>query len=257
MIYDVLDGPAQDAETIILSSGLGGVAGYWGPQLDALRARYRVITYDQRGCGRTGGDLPDGLTIGDMADDLLAVLDASGTARAHIMGHALGGLIGLDLALRASDRIGKLVLINAWSRADPHSGRCFDTRLALLDHVGVEAFLRAQPLFLYPAAWMAENAERLATEEAHGLAHFQGAANIKRRIHALRSFDIDARLSDVTALTLVIASRDDLLVPWQRSARLSAGIAGSALVLMPEGGHAMNVTQPAPFNRAVLDFLAA
>ncbi|ARO15352.1 aminoacrylate hydrolase [Ketogulonicigenium robustum] len=255
MNFDIHAGPSPDAATVILSSGLGGVAGYWAPQMAALRSRFRVITYDQRGCGRTGGTVPEGVTIADMADDLAEVMDKSDTTRAHIIGHALGGLIGLDLALRAPARVASLTLINAWSRADPHSGRCFDARLALLANTGVEAFLKAQPLFLYPAAWMAQNAPRLAEEEAHGLAHFQGADNIRRRIAALRAFDVDARLAEIAVPVLAVATRDDLLVPWMRSARLAEGIPGAAFVLEPEGGHAMNVTNPARFNQIMMGFL--
>lgn len=255
MHFDVTDGPSADAETVLLSSGLGGSGAYWAPQLEALSARFRVVTYDHRGCGKTGGTVLAGTTIADMADDVLAVMEASDTRRAHIVGHALGGLMGLDLALRAPERIASLVLINAWSRADPHSGRCFDVRLALLANTGVEAFLKAQPLFLYPAEWMAEHAERLAREEAHGLAHFQGAENIRRRIAALRAFDVDARLAEVACPVLVVASRDDLLVPWSRSVRLAEGIGGATFVLEPEGAHAVNVTRPGRFNRVMMDFL--
>lgn len=255
MEFDIIDGPFAGAETVLLSSGLGGAAGYWAPQIEALRERFRIVTYDHRGCGRTGGTVPEGTTIADMGDDILQVMDSSGTVGAHVIGHALGGLMGLDLALRAPDRIRSLTLINAWSRADPHSGRCFDTRLSLLADTGVEAFLKAQPLFLYPAEWMARNADRLALEEAHGLQHFQGADNIRRRIAALRAFDIDARLAEVAVPTLIVATRDDLLVPWSRSARLAEGIPGAEFVLDPEGGHAVNVTNPARFNRVLMDFL--
>ncbi|MFE3836544.1 pyrimidine utilization protein D [Pseudogemmobacter sonorensis] len=253
MKFDIHDGPGD--ETVLLSSGLGGAAGYWAPQLNALRARFRVVTYDHFGCGRTGGEVPEGVTISDMADEMAEVMRASGTPRAHIVGHALGGLFGLDLALRAPEMVASLVLVNAWSRADPHSGRCFDTRLSLLRDSGVAAFLRAQPLFLYPAEWMARNAGRLAEEEAHGLAHFQGAENIRRRIAALRAFDIDAQLERISVPVQVIATRDDLLVPWSRSARLAEGIAGAEFALEPEGGHAVNVTRSARFNRLMMDFL--
>ena len=256
MKFDIYDGPDADAATVLLSSGLGGAAGYWAPQLDALRARFRVVTYDHFGCGRTGGTVPEGTTISDMADEMAEVMQASGTAKAHIVGHALGGLFGLDLALRAPEKIASLVLINAWSRADPHSGRCFDTRLALLADSGIPAFLKAQPLFLYPAEWMAQHAERLAAEEAHGLAHFQGVDNIRRRIAALRAFDIDDRMDRIAVPVQIIATRDDLLVPWSRSARLAAGIAGAEFVLDPEGGHAVNITRPARFNSLMMDFLS-
>lgn len=79
MYFDVLDGPAPDAETVLLSAGLGGVAGYWSPQLAALRARHRVVTYDQAGTGRDKSKLPTDYSIAAMADDVLAILDASGT----------------------------------------------------------------------------------------------------------------------------------------------------------------------------------
>lgn len=252
---DIHDGP-EGAETVVLSSGLGGAAGYWAANLAALTARFRVVTYDHRGCGRTGGEVPEGASIADMADDLSEVLDASGTERAHVVGHALGGLIGLDLALRAPERVASLTLINAWSRVDAHSLRCFAVRLALLDNAGIPAFVKAQPLFLYPAEWMARNAARMAEEEAHGVAHFQGVENVKRRITALAAFDIDARLGEVAVPVLAIATRDDLLVPWSRSVRLAEGIAGARLVLEPEGGHAVNVTRPERFDTVLAAFLS-
>lgn len=255
MKFDIYDGPSPEAATVVLSSGLGGAAGYWSAQLAALQSRFRVVTYDHRGCARSAADLPDTHSISDMADDLAEVLQASGTKRAHIIGHALGGLIGLELALRDPKAVASLILINAWSRADPHSGRCFDTRLALLNNSGIEAFVRAQPLFLYPAEWMAKNAARLAEEEAHAIAHFQGHHTITRRIAALRAFDRDRDLSSVTVPVLAIATRDDLLVPWSRSVRLAEGIPGATLVLEPEGGHAINAVNPDRFNKIMMDFL--
>jgi len=246
-----------DAPTIILSSGLGGSASYWAPQLAALSDDYRIVTYDHRGCGRTGGEVPADGGIAAMADDVLEIAEQLGLTHFDFMGHALGGLIGLDLALRKPGMIGKLVLINAWSKADPHSGRCFDVRIELLEKSGVPAFVKAQPLFLYPAVWMSENAERLETEERHAIDHFQGRTNILRRIAALRAFDVDNRLRDIKTETLVIATRDDLLVPYTRSIRLAEGLSNSQLQLVDFGAHAVNVTAPDAFNAAILRFLRA
>jgi aminoacrylate hydrolase len=67
--------------SVLLSSGLGGTAGFWQPQIDALLgAGYRVITYDQRGTGRSQQLLSEPYSIQQMALDVVEILDASNTA---------------------------------------------------------------------------------------------------------------------------------------------------------------------------------
>lgn len=255
MYFDVLDGPRPDAETVLLSSGLGGAAGYWAPQLAALRARYRVVTYDQAGTGRDRRKLPADYSIGAMADEVLAVLEASATSACHFVGHALGGLVGLDLAARHPDRLRSLIVVNGWAAAHAHTRRCFEARLMLLSHGGPQAYVRAQPIFLYPADWLAQNAARAEREEAHGLQGFQGAETLRRRIAALLAFDATARLGCLRTPSLLFAARDDVLVPSSMSVQLAMAIAGSTLHVAPWGAHAINVTQPDLFNTVLLDFL--
>jgi aminoacrylate hydrolase len=253
--FDVHDGPG-DAETVMLSSGLGGAAGYWTAQIDALRQRYRIVAYDQAGTGRTGGTLATDHSIAAMADEALAVLDASGTAAAHFVGHALGGLVGLALAQRRPDRLRSLTVVNGWAAAHAHTRRCFEVRLALLKHEGPAAYVKAQSIFLYPADWLAGNEARTAREEAHGLASFQGTDNLKPRIGALLAFDARPGLAAIKLPTLIVAARDDVLVPSVMSEELVAGIAGARLHVAPWGAHAFNETEPAAFNTLLLDFLS-
>lgn len=245
----------QGEEVIILSAGLGGAAAFWAPQRTALEQHFRVLAFDQRGTGRNPEPLPDGYTIGHMADDVVQVMDAAGVPRAHFLGHALGGLVGLDLARRFPERLGRLVLVNAWARVDRHSERCFDIRIGILHAQGPAAYVAAQPLFLHTAPYMSANHEKISAEVAHGTAHFQGAGNLLKRIGALRGFDARADLARITASTLVVASRDDLLVPWTASQALAAGLPHAELWVVPEGGHAFSVEQPEAFNRKLLAFL--
>ena len=255
MFFDVIKGPKAGAETVLLSAGLGGTASYWAPQLAALREHYRVVTYDQAGTGRNRRDLPADHSIAAMADEVLDVLDATGTKTCHFVGHALGGLAGLDLAVRRPDRLISLTVVNGWAAAHAHTRRCFEARLALLKHGGPEAYVRAQPIFLYPADWLAQNAARMEQEEAHGLAGFQGADTLQRRIAALLAFDATPHLGAVRVPTLLAAARDDVLVPSSMSSELAAAIEGSTLHIAPWGAHALNVTEPAAFNALLLDFL--
>jgi aminoacrylate hydrolase len=255
-VFDIHDGPDPDAETVLLSSGLGGTAGYWAPQFEALRRRYRVIAYDQAGTGRTGGELPADHSIAAMADEAAAVLDDSKTATAHFVGHALGGLVGLALAQRQSERLHSLTVVNGWAAIHRHTRRCFDVRLALLKYEGPPAYVCSQPIFLFPADWLARNEARVAQEEAHGLAGFQGVNNLHARIGALLAFDARPGLANLKLPTFIVAARDDILVPSVMSEELAAAIPDARLHVAPWGAHALNVTEPAAFNGLLLDFLS-
>jgi aminoacrylate hydrolase len=252
--FDV-HGP-NSASSVLLSSGLGGTAGFWQPQMNALLdAGYRVITYDQSGTGRSQQLLSEPYSIQQMALNVVEILDASNTASCHMVGHALGGLVALQLALYAPARLNSLVLINAWSKPSPHSARCFDSRLTLLAAGGPKAYVAAQPIFLYPAAWCSANQQRIEEEVAHGTAHFQGEANLRSRISALRAFDIDIRLGEIKLPVLVSTAQDDILVPWTCSERLAQGLAMAELDKFAHGGHGHNVTEADRFNSSLLDFL--
>jgi aminoacrylate hydrolase len=256
LAYDI-HGPADALDTVLLSSGLGGAAAFWTPQIPPLvHAGYRVIAYDQRGTGRSREHLPAPYSITHMARDVVEILDITGTRRCHLMGHALGGLVGLQLALDAPDRVKSLVLVNAWSQPNPHSARCFDARLALLAAGGARAYVEAQPIFLYPAAWCAANAARVQTEVDHAFAHFPGEATMRARIGALRAFDVHDRLSEIDVPTFVAAATDDTLVPWTCSQALADALPDAELDLVRQGGHAHSVTEADAFNESVLRFLA-
>jgi aminoacrylate hydrolase len=257
MRYDVLGRTDESASTLVLSAGLGGLGHYWRPQIEALAAHHRVILFDHRGTGANAGELPDGYSIAHMAGDVVAVLDDADITACHFAGHALGGLVGLELARRHPSRLASLVLVNAWARVDSHTRRCFDARVALLKHVGVEAYVRAQPIFLYPAAWLSAHEDIVRKEEAAGIAHFQGADNLLKRLSALLAFDATPDLGAIHAPAFVAASRDDVLVPFTRSQHLVDGLPNATLWLTAEGGHAFTATDPAPFNSAMLAFLAA
>jgi len=244
-----------DAPTLVLASGLGGVASFWQPQLTALLPHYRVVTYDQRGTGRSTATLPDAYSMADMAAELAAALAQRGISHYDIIGHALGGLIGLQLALDFPARVGRVVVVNGWLSLNAHTRRCFRVRQDLLLHAGVEAFVRAQPLFLYPAEWLAQHETRIAEEEAQHIAHFQGQHNLLRRLNALMTCDFSQQAAHIRQPVLAISSRDDLLVPHSCSAQLAAALPHGNLIEMPWGGHAMSVTDADNLNALLLRWL--
>ncbi|AHG42514.1 aminoacrylate hydrolase [Pseudomonas syringae CC1557] len=255
MFHEIHRCQHDDAPMLVLSSGLGGASRYWADDLSTLTRDHHVLVYDHAGTGRSPAVLPADYSIRHMAVELLNLLDTLNIQRCHFMGHALGGLVGLELALLRPALLQSQVLINAWSSPNPHSARCFSIRRQLLLNSGPEAYVQAQALFLYPADWIAANSARLTEDEAHALTHFPDTDNLLRRINALETFDIEAQLTRINTPTLLIANRDDMLVPWQQSLHLAEALPNARLALLEYGGHASSISNPAPFRRALLDFL--
>lgn len=255
MYQEILGRQDADAPTLVFSSGLGGSARFWMPQLPVLLERFRVVLYDQNGTGRSPANLPHGYSVAVMAEELLALLDSLKINQCHFVGHALGGLVGLELALQRPGLLQSQVLINAWSQPNDHSSRCFAVRKTLLRDSGPAAYVMAQALFLYPADWIASHTAQLAEDDAHALAHFPATDNLLKRIAALQAFNVQEHLASIETPTLLIANRDDMLVPWQQSQMLAQGLPRGELAVLEYGGHASSVSDPLLFNRVLLEYL--
>ena len=253
--YEIHGLTSPDAPTVVFSSGLGGAAKFWQPQLADFTQGYRVITYDQLGTNKSEADLCSEYSILHMADELDVLLKKLEVQQCHFVGHALGGLVGLQLALTQPDLLKSMVLVNAWSSPNPHTLRCFDIRKALLAADRKDMYLQLQALLLFPPDWIAQNAEHSEEEEAHLLNHFPNVNNLLARIGALSTFDIDDKLKGITTPTFALANKDDTLVPWQRSQMLVDRMPNAELSLMEYGGHASSITVPDAFNKLVLEYL--
>lgn len=253
--YEIHGLTSPDAPTIVFSSGLGGAAKFWQPQLGDFAQDYRVITYDHYGTNKSEGDLPENYSISHMADELAVLLNKLEVQACHFVGHALGGLVGLQLALSKPELLQSLVLVNAWSSANPHTLRCFNIRKALLAVDRKDMYLQLQALLLFPPDWIAANAAHLEEEEAHSLNHFPDVNNLLARIGALSAFNIDKSLHTITTPTLALANKDDTLVPWQRSQMLAEAMPNAELSVMEYGGHASSITNTIAFNELLRSYL--
>lgn len=249
--------PFAGAPAVVLIAGLGGSGSYWLPQLATLEQEYQVVCYDQRGTGNNPDALPEEYSLAQMAEELAQALTEAGITRYCVVGHALGALVGLQLALDAPDAVTALVCVNGWLTLNHHTRRCFQIRERLLHAGGAQAWVEAQPLFLYPADWMAARAPRMEAEESLALAHFQGKPNLLRRLNALKQADFRRHAARIRCPVQIICSADDLLVPAVCSSELQAAIPGSHKAVMRQGGHACNVTEPDTFNTLLLNGLAS
>lgn len=257
----VADGEIEYQETgsghpLIFVSGLGGVGRYWEPQLAAFGARYRVISYDQRGTG--GSDRKQrSFSVDGMTADLVGLMDALRIEKAHIVGLSTGGAIGQTLAVEHPQRVARLVVVSTWTHCDPWFRRLFEARRTMYREAGSALHAMFHPLWLYPPDYVNAHDAEIDEERRKSVAGAPPVEVSIGRIDAIMGFDRREDLGRIKAPTLIVAADNDYITPSYYAEALARGIPGSKLVVMKGGGHSVSKTRPEEFNRLVLDFLAA
>jgi pimeloyl-ACP methyl ester carboxylesterase len=244
---------------LVLLHGLGGDAGFWAAELAALSApspdhRHaaprRVLALDLRGAGQSLGPL-EGITIEDLAGDVVAVLDAANIARADVVGFSMGGLVAQALAVLAPARVRRLVLAAAFPRTNPQA-RLFLDAVASVYRAGVSP----RQMFDLIAPWLFSLSFLADPQHAPYLNYPEDDPNEQPRdtwlalLAAQQAFDGGPQLAAIRAPTLVLAGEQDRLASRCDAEALANGIAGASLCVLP-GGHLFNVESPAAFLAAI------
>lgn len=244
------EGPA-----LVLAAGLGGTASWWAPNRAALAKHYTIITFDQRGTGRSS-HVPVA-SIEQMSSDLVAILDAANIDAAHYIGHSTGGAIGVATALDHPGRLRSLLIYASTTHGDVYRRRIFALRERLLSGIGPEAYAHYTTLLLYPPYWINENEAAIPAMESLAAGALGPPPVQASRLAAILAFDRRAELAAIRVPTLVLCADDDILTPRYFSETYARLIPGARSHFEPRGGHALSRTEPEIFNAIALHFLSA
>lgn len=260
MSYTVYAAENPSADYVILSSGLGGHGSFWRPQIAALQAYFHVITYDQEGCHQDSVLLPDHYSVHHLAVQVAEILSELDIKQVHFIGHALGGHIGFALATLQKQyqfKLLSLTAINAWGRLSPHTQKCFQARTALIKNTGIEAYVRAQALFLYPPAYIVQNIEKITEMENKQLLDFPPIPNVLARLNAVQQFVLDQNMVDALhdIPVYLLANADDFLVPVEQSKQLATQITHAVYQEFTTGAHASTLTDAQKINQVLIEYL--
>lgn len=237
---------------LILAAGLGGAGNWWDTNRAVLAERFRLYIYDQRGTGRSS-KVPVAL-IEQMSADVVAVMDAAGLDSAHYLGHSTGGAIGVATALDHPGRLRSLCIYASTTCGDAYRRRLLDLRNRLYQELGAEAYAQYSTLLLYPPYWINVHDAQLAAAEAAATSQLGSADVQASRLNAILAFDRRTELGRIAIPTLVLCADDDILTPRYFSEEHAQLIPGARPHWVARGGHALSRTEPALFNRLVLDF---
>lgn len=244
----------------IFIQGVGVHGGAWTPQIDFLSARYECLSFDNRGLGRSQ-PIGTGLSIEQMADDTLALMDARGWRSAHVVGHSMGGLIALEVALSATHRVRSLSLLCSFPRGrDAIRVTPAMIWTGLRTHVGTKAQRRRAFLgIVMPRAALAKAdhavlAAELAPLFGHDLAHQPPV--IVKQIAAMARYDATSRLPELAGVpTLVVSAVHDRLAPPYIGRAMAAAIPGARFVEIPDAAHGAAIQHAAHINALLMEHL--
>jgi 3-oxoadipate enol-lactonase len=223
----------------------------WQPQVAALRDRYSVLRYDQRGHGGSElGDQP--LSFELLAGDLAALLAVLGVRRTHVMGSSMGGTTGLVLAAVRADLVASLVVAGSRPCATDASAAGWRTRMARARDEGVAALAEETiQRWFTPASCAADPAwlrDVRAVMTSSSTAAYLAVADLLAR------YDVREYLGRVTRPVLFVAgSHDPGAVESLRGS--AAEVAGAGFRAVAPAGHLPSVERPAEFTGLLTTFL--
>jgi 3-oxoadipate enol-lactonase/4-carboxymuconolactone decarboxylase len=247
-LYWKLDG-APTRPVLVLLNSIGSDMALWETTLPHLLCAFRLLRIDTRGHGAS--DAPEGdYTLATLADDVIAVMDAAGVDRAAIAGVSLGGMMAMELALRAPGRVTALALVCTSATMDPTAWR---DRIATVRGAGMASIADlAMGRFLSPrfvASHPAETASVRTTLLATSPAGYTGCGA------AIRDMALIDRLPRIAVPTLVIAGDRDTSTPFaEHGDHIAAAILGAQVVHL-DAAHLAPVEAPAALADALRRFL--
>jgi 3-oxoadipate enol-lactonase len=244
------------AQTLVLVNGVGDDLDGWVNQVDDfVRAGLRVVTFDNRGAGRSSQP-PGPYTSAAMAADLHALVTELGLSRFHLAGVSMGGVIAQEYAVAHPGTLASLVLANTYAVADPFTRAAFDSMADVAEMAGMAVMARQQAPWIYSPAFFREQPQRVEELTAGAAASTQPPAAFAAQNAALTGHDCSGRIGSLTVPTLVIAARDDIIIRPELSRRLFEELPESnrAWTVVP-GGHAAFWEDPGPWNEAVTHFV--
>ncbi len=244
-----------DGPPLVLVAGLASDSQSWLPVVPPLAERFAVITYDNRGVGRTAPQDAD-ISMTLLTDDCAALIEHLGYSKVVLLGHSMGEFIAQQFAARYPDRVDRLILVGtALENTARNCALFLDMARSLKSGADPEAWFREffgwifTTRFLQDEATVAE-ALLIAVEYPYP----QTPAQFRRQVESVAEF-VGVNASRIKAKTLVMTGSEDLLFPSQQGHALAEELPNAEFLLVPDAAHSIHMEVPGAFVDAVLQFL--
>ena len=226
-------------EPLLLIQGMSGTHASWGESfLSDLDPVFEHLSYDHRGIG-SSDPAPEPFSIVDLADDALALMDASGFEDAHVLGISMGGMVAQELALRAPGRVRSLTLGCTYSGGE---GSAMASP-ATIQRLSAGMMSGDRDLAIR-TGYEVNVSSAFASDEANWPEFYEMAtstpasiATIMLQMQAIGVHDTLERLASIAAPTLVVHGDADEMLPVANAHLIAATIPGARLEVLEGVGH--------------------
>lgn len=235
---------------LVLQHGFLGGSAYWRSQMNAFGSRFDVIAPDLAGFAGSA-DEPVRTSIEGHVEALVELLDALHVDRFHLLGHSMGGMVALQLALDRPERVASLILYGtASSGALPERFETFESSIRRIENEGVEACARR-----IASTWLIDGEASghlpLCLEAGRGTR----AAAAVAALSCFGRWDVTRRLEELHMPTLVVSGDKDRSVNPRHALALWHAIDGSELCIAPGCAHGVHLDDGALFEHVIGRFL--
>ena len=232
-------GPVPGQVPTLFLHGAGGSSQHWARLVAHLDDCVCALLVDLPGLGRSDGRVPE--TVADAARFIERLLSQLGvTPPITCVGHSLGGLVAQRLALGSPELVAKLVLIATAPRVRPHPD---------FVHAAVTGDFDLEALRASFGKGTPREVQDLVLGELPKTRLPEGATRF------MDDLDLREEVSSLSVPTLIVTGDDDVIISPRHSRWLHQRIAGSTLLVVPEGGHYVQVEQPEQVALALNRFL--
>ena len=244
-----------DGPPLLLIAGMSSDSNSWQYIQKGLAGRYKLIMFDNRGCGRTEHYSP--FQLSDIAQDAHILLDHLGHGQVFLAGHSMGGMIAQEFALNYPERVQKLILASSSPRLSEKARKILYELLEKWENgYDVAEWFRIMYQWLFnPKALSNKKFIDAAIIFALSYPYAQTLEGFRAQVNAITTFDRSDSIQKITHDTLLVSGSDDILIPTEETAQL-LDIGGKASLEIIEGAaHTLHAEKPEAFIQIVMAFI--
>jgi len=240
-------------KTIVLSHGLLWSGKMFYKQVEYLKLKYTIITYDHRGQGQSEVT-KNGYDMDSLYDDAVQLLERLNLKEVIFGGLSMGGFVAIRLAARRPDLVNSLILMETSAQAEPNTikYKLLNTAVKLF---GVKAVVKPVMNIMFGDKFLADpKRDGELIEWTNELLN-----NKKSIVHAvsgvIKRKAVDSELQNIKCPTLILVGTQDKATVPEKAEFIHSKIKNSSLKYIDGGGHTACIEEPEQYNTAIEQFL--